>query len=160
MDRFANSKLGIRTPSPSSGAAWISATGSNPAWLLPLTPLSDIGNSYALRLTQQNTIDQTVRFGGLPTTNLAFASAPVTLTGLAVDSTGQPTFAGSASPTASASLLATETYDLPLTNTPTPALPSTLRSATLPAGSCTNSSLCSGSAAYLAKLSTDRKSVV
>ncbi|MBB5315849.1 choice-of-anchor D domain-containing protein [Tunturibacter empetritectus] len=140
-------------PAP-SGAAWISATGSNPAWLLPLTPLSDIGNSYALRLTQQDTIDQTIRFGGLPITSGSFASAPVTLTGLTVDSTGQPTFAGSASPTASASLLATETYDLPLTNSPTPALPSTLRSATLPAGSCTNSSLCSGSAAWLAKLST------
>ncbi|MBB5345841.1 choice-of-anchor D domain-containing protein [Tunturibacter empetritectus] len=138
-------------PAP-SGAAWVSATGSNPAWLLPLTPLSDIGNSYALRLTQQDTIDQTIRFGGLPITVGAFASAPVTLTGLTVDSTGQPTFAGSVSPTASASLLATETYDLSLVSSPTPALPSTLRSATLPAGSCTNSSLCSGSAAYLAKL--------
>jgi hypothetical protein len=134
-----------------SGAAWISATGSNPAWLLPLTPLSNIGNSYALRLTQQNIIDQTIRFGGLPTANLAFASAPVILTGLTVDSTGQPTFAGSASPTASASLLATETYDLPLTNATSSALPSVLRSAALPTGSCTGS-LCAGSAAWLAKL--------
>ena len=137
-------------PAP-SGAAWVSATGNNPAWLLPLTALSNIGNSYALRVTQQNTIDQTLRLGGLPTTNLPFASAPVTLTGLTVDSTGQPTFAGSASPTASASLLATETYDLPLTNTPTTALPSALRSAALPAGSCAGS-LCAGSAAYLARL--------
>ncbi|WP_353068876.1 choice-of-anchor D domain-containing protein [Tunturibacter empetritectus] len=142
-----------------SGAAWVTGTltgelTANPAWLLPLTPLSTIGNSYALRLTQQNTIDQTIRFGGLPITTGAFASAPVTLTGLTVDSTGQPTFAGSASPTASASLLSTETYDLPLVNTPTPALPSTLRSAALPASSCTNGSLCSGSAAYLAQLST------
>ncbi|WP_174240956.1 SBBP repeat-containing protein, partial [Granulicella sp. S190] len=141
-------------PAP-SGAAWVSATGNNPAWLLPLTPLSEIGNSYALRITQQNTsqpvIDQTIRFGGLPTTNLPFASAPVTLTGLTVDSTGQPTFAGSASPTASASLLSTETYDLPLTNSPTAALPSILRSAALLPGSCTGS-LCAGAAAFLAKL--------
>ncbi|WP_353062608.1 choice-of-anchor D domain-containing protein [Tunturibacter psychrotolerans] len=138
------------TPAP-SGAAWVSATGNNPAWLLPLTALSTIGNSYALRITQQNTIDQTIRLGGIPTTNLAFASAPVILTSLTVDALGQPTFAGSASPTASSSLLATETYDLPLLNTPTAALPSTLRSAALPTGSCTGS-LCAGSAAYLAKL--------
>ncbi|MBB5338699.1 choice-of-anchor D domain-containing protein [Tunturiibacter gelidoferens] len=142
-------------PGP-SGAAWVAGTltgelTANPAWLLPLTALSNIGNSYALRVTQQNTIDQTIRLGGLPTINLPFASAPVTLTGLTVDSLGQPTFAGSASPTASSSLLATETYDLPLTNTPTAALPSNLRSAALPTGSCTGS-LCAGSAAYLAKL--------
>jgi len=138
------------TPAP-SGAAWIGAASSNPAWLLPLTALSDIGNSYALRLTQQNTIDQTIRFGGLPTTNLAFASAPVTLTSLTVDSLGEPTFAGSASPTASSSLLSAETYDLPLINSPTTALPSNLRTAALPPGSCTGS-LCAGSAAYLSKL--------
>ncbi len=96
-------------------------------------------------------IDQTIRFGGLPTTNPNFASAPVTLTSLTTDPTGQPIFAGSVSPTASSSLLATETYDLPLYNSPTTALPSNLRAAILPPASCTGS-LCSGSAAYLAKL--------
>ncbi|WP_433972480.1 beta strand repeat-containing protein [Tunturiibacter lichenicola] len=135
-----------------NGAAWISSTETIPAWLLPLTPLSTIGNSYALRVTQQNTIDQTIRFGGLPTTNPNFASAPVALTGITTDATGQPTFAGSASPTASTTLLSTETYDLPLTNTPTPALPSNVRSAALSPSACTGSSLCAGSAAYLAKL--------
>ncbi len=138
------------TPAPSS-AIWITSTLTTPSWLLPLTPLSTIGNSYALRVTQQNTIDQTIRFGGLPTTNPTFASAPITLTSIATDPTGQPIFAGSVSPTASSSLLPTETYDLPLYNTPTPALPSTLRAAALPSGTC-NGSLCSGSAAYLAKL--------
>ncbi len=139
------------TPAP-NGASWIAGTETIPAWLLPLTPLSTIGNSYALRVTQQNTIDQTIRFGGLPTTNPNFASAPVTLTGITTDPTGQPTFAGSASPTASTTLLSTETYDLPLTNTPTPALPSNVRSAALTPSACTSSSLCAGSAAYLAKL--------
>jgi trimeric autotransporter adhesin len=138
-------------PAP-NGAAWIASTETTPSWLLPLTPLSTIGNSYALRVTQQSTIDQTIRFGGLPTTNPNFASAPVTLTGLTNDPTGQPTFAGSASPTASTTLLSTETYDLPLTNTPTAALPSNLRSATLSTSACSGSSLCAGSAAYLAKL--------
>jgi trimeric autotransporter adhesin len=134
-----------------NGATWVAVPSTIPASLLPLTPLSTIGNSYALRVTQQNTIDQAIRFGGLPTTNPTYASAPVTLTSLTSDPTGQPVFAGSVSPTASASLLATETYDLPLYNTPTRALPSTVRDAVLPPGTC-NGSLCAGSAAYLAKL--------
>jgi trimeric autotransporter adhesin len=132
-------------------STWITSTLSTPSWLLPLTPLSTIGNSYAIRVTQQNQIDQTLRFGGVPTTNPTFASAPVTLTSVTTDPMGEPIFAGSVSPTASSSLLATETYDLPLYNTPTSTLPSNLRAAALPSGSCTGS-LCSGSAAYLTKL--------
>ena len=142
------------TPAPNQ-SIWIASTQTTPSWLLPLTPLSTTGNSYAVRVTQQGTaspiIDQAIRFGGLPTTNPNFASVPITLTSIAADPNGEPIFAGSATPTASASLLATETYDLPLYNTPTTALPSTLRAAALPPGSCTGS-LCSGSAAYLAKL--------
>jgi trimeric autotransporter adhesin len=118
------------TPAPNQNT-WITSTLTTPSWLLPLTPLSTIGNSYALRVTQQNQIDQTIRFGGIPTTNPTFASAPITLTAITTNSSGDPIFAGSASPTASASLLATETYDLPLYNNPTPALPSNLRSAIL-----------------------------
>ncbi len=130
-------------------STWITATQTTPSWLLPLQPLSDIGNSYALRVTQQNLIDQTIRFGGLPTTNPNFASVPITLTSITTDTTGNPIFAGAASPTASSSLLATETYDLPLIDTA--ALASTVRAAALPANSCTGSQ-CAGSAAYLAKL--------
>jgi hypothetical protein len=138
------------TPAP-SGSAWVTGTGTNPAWLLPLTPLSTVGNSFALRVNAQDQVDQTLRLGGIPTSNLAYTSAPVTLTSLTTDSAGEPILAGSVNPTASSSLLATETYDLPLYNSPTPALPSTLRSAALPTGTCTGS-LCAGSAGYLAKL--------
>ena len=44
-------------------------------------------------------------------------------------------------------------FDLPLTNSPTSALPSSLKDAIPPPASCAGS-LCPGSAAYLAKLST------
>jgi len=137
------------TPAP-NGDAWVAGTLSTP--LLPIPTLSTIGNSFARRVTAQNIIDQTLRFGGLPTTNAAYASAPVALTSLTMDTTGQPVFAGAVTPTASSSLLATETYDLPLLNAPTAALPSTLRDAVLAPGSCTGSSQCAGSAAYLAKV--------
>ncbi|HEV2710567.1 MAG TPA: choice-of-anchor D domain-containing protein [Edaphobacter sp.] len=136
------------TPAP-NGDAWAAGTLTTP--LLPIPTLSTIGNSFALRVTAQNTIDQTLRFGGLPTTNAAYASVPVTLTSLSTDTIGQPVFAGAVNPTASSSLLATETYDLPLTNAPTAALPSTLRDAVLAPGSCTGSQ-CAGSAAYLTKV--------
>jgi predicted small lipoprotein YifL len=136
------------TPAP-NGDAWAAGTLTTP--LLPIPSLSTIGNSFALRVTAQNTIDQTLRFGGLPTTNPAYASAPVILTSLTMDTTGQPVFAGAVTPTASSSLLATETYDLPLSNAPTAALPSTLRDAVLAPGSCTGSQ-CAGSAAYLTKV--------
>jgi hypothetical protein len=137
-------------PAP-SGSAWI--TGTLTAPLLPLTTLSTLGNTFAAHVTQQSIIDQTARFGGLPTTNPTYSSVPVAFTSLTTNLTGQPIFAGSVAPTASSSLLSTETYDLPHDNTPTAALPSTLRNAVPAPGTC-NGSLCSGYAAYLAKLNT------
>jgi len=138
----------VVAPAP-SGAAWVAGPLAGP--LLPLTPLAAMGSSYAVRVNGQNAIDQTARFGGLPVSNPNYASAPVNLTSLAVDTTGQPIFAGSVAATASSSLLATETWDLPLVNNPTAALPSSLRDAALAPGSC-NGSACAGYAAYLAKL--------
>ena len=58
-------------------------------------------------------------------------------------------FAGAIAPTAGASQIATQTYDLPLVNSPTPALPSTLRDAVY-TRTC-GGSICPGSGAYLAK---------
>lgn len=136
------------TPAP-NGVVWAAGTLTIP--LLPISTLSSIGNSFALRVTAANTIDQALRFGGLPSTNPYYASSPVTFTSLTTDSTGKAVFAGAVTPTASSSLLATQTYDLPLYNTPTTALPSTMRDAVLAQSSC-NGSLCAGSAAYLAKV--------
>lgn len=138
----------VVAPAP-SGAAWVAGPLTGP--LFPLTPLAAIGNSYAARVNAQNAVDQTARFGGLPVSNPNYASAPVNLTSLAVDAAGQPIFAGSVAATASSSLLATETWDLPLTNNPAAALPSSLRDTVLAPGTCTGSA-CAGYAAYLARL--------
>ncbi len=40
------------TPAPNQNI-WITSSQTTPSWLLPLQPLSGIGNSYALRVTQQ-----------------------------------------------------------------------------------------------------------
>ncbi len=132
-----------------SGTAWVDGPLGLP--LLPLTPLSAIGNSFAARVDAAHTVDQTARFGGLAAWNPGNAGAPVTLTSVAVNASGDAIVAGSFAPYASESLLATQTFDLPLENAPTSAFPSTVRAAVLPASSC-GGSLCAGSAAYLAKL--------
>ena len=129
--------------------AWVD--GSLAAPLFPLPPLSSLGNGFAMRVNEAGNVDQTARFGGLPTSNPSFASLPLNLTSVAVDAAGEPLLAGAVQPTASSSLLATETYDLALRNVPTGALPSGVKDAELSAAGC-GGSLCAGSAAYLAKL--------
>jgi hypothetical protein len=132
-----------------SGTAWV--VGSLGLPLLPLTPLSAIGNSFAVRVNAANVVDQTARFGGLSVSNPGSASAPVLLSSVAIDASGNALFGGSFAPSASQSLLAAETFDLPLNDAPTTAFPSTVRSAVLPVSAC-NGSICPGAAAYLAKL--------
>lgn len=132
-----------------SGTAWVDGNLTLP--LLPLTPLSTIGNSFTLRVNSANVVDQTARFGGIAASDPANASAAVALTSIAVDPNDNPIASGSFTPSASQSLLATQTYDLPLATAPTAAFPSTVRSTVPPPTSCSGS-LCAGSAAYLAKL--------
>jgi hypothetical protein len=132
-----------------SGTAWVDGNLSLP--LLPLTPLSTIGNSFAVRVNAANLVDQTARFGGIAASNPSSASAPVSLTSVAIDASGNALFGGNFAPSASQSLLATETFDLPLNDAPTTAFPSTVRGAVLPVSACSGS-LCAGAGAYLAKL--------
>ena len=132
-----------------AGTAWVDGSLGLP--LLPLTPLSTIGNSFAVRVNAANLVDQTARFGGIASSNPNSAGAPVALTSVAIDASGNALVGGSFAPSASQSLLATETFDLPLNDAPTTAFPSTVRGAVLPVSAC-NGSLCAGAAAYLAKL--------
>ena len=134
-----------------AGTAWVDGSFIAGLALLPLTPLATIGNSFAVRVNAANLVDQTARFGGIATSNPNSASAPVALTSVAIDASGNALVGGSFAPTASQSLLATETFDLPLNDAPTAAFPSTVRGAVLPVSAC-NGSLCAGAAAYLAKL--------
>ena len=135
-----------------NGAAWIAGdftAGAPP--LLPLPALSSVGNAYAVRVTPADGIDQTLRFGGLANQQQTYASAPVVINALAVDPVGELLVAGTAQPTASAGLLSTETYDLPLRDGRTEVLPSTLRNAVADPAAC-HGSLCAGSAGFLAKV--------
>ena len=129
--------------------AWVASDSS--LTLLALTPLADTGVAIAARVNATGVIDQTVRFGGTALGSLSYAGVPVALAGVAVDASGRGLFAGSARPTASSTLLTSQTYDLPLRNAPTPALPSTVRDAVVLPTACSGS-ICAGSAGYLARV--------
>ncbi len=132
-----------------SGTAWVDGSLGLP--LLPLAPLAPFGNSFAVRVNTAGAVDQTARYGGIAASNPGSASAPVALTSIAVDASGGVITAGSFAPSASQSLLVTQTFDLPLESAPTAAFPSSVHAAVLPPSAC-NGSLCAGSAAFLAKL--------
>ena len=134
-----------------AGGAWVD--GSLGGALFPFAPLAETGSLFAAHMAAAGTLDQIARFGGLPNQNPTFASLPTIPTSIALDPAGQPIFAGAVQPTASVSLLASETYDLALRSAPTPAFPSSVAGTAQTTATC-NQSECAGSAAYLARLST------
>jgi len=129
------------------GTIWAATDLTVP--LLPVPSISSVGSSAGFHISAQGTVDRNIRFGGSTTLT---STIPVAINAIAFDPGGNPIFAGFAAPTTSSSLLATETYDLPLVNSPSALLPSTVRDAALPPGSNCGS-MCAGSGAYLAKLS-------
>ena len=132
-----------------NGDAWVDGVLTAP--LFPLSPLATLGSGFAVHVPAGAPIDQAARFGGLANQSPSYASLPITISSVSVDPTGQALIAGAIQPTASASLLASETYDLPLLDAPTSAFPSVVSDAAVTTATCSGS-LCSGSAAYLAKL--------
>jgi hypothetical protein len=155
MTLDGSSVLGSTVLAPGT-QSFVAAGAAGTAWVdgslgLPLTPLSTIGSGFAVRVNEANLVDQTARFGGIAASNPNSASAPVALTSVAIDAGGNALVGGGFAPSASQSLLATETFDLPLNDAPTTAFPSTVRGAVLPVSACSGS-LCPGAAAYLAKL--------
>ncbi len=135
-----------------NGTAWVfSSNQSSPLVpLLPVLPVESLGNAFAFRVAANGRVDRAARFGGLPTANSGFASLPAIEGGVLAESDGTAVLTGGVSPTLSSDLLPAETFDLPLTLAPNPALPSTIRDA-LPPAACSGSA-CSGGAGLLAKL--------
>ena len=132
-----------------NGGAWVDGVMTAP--LLPMVPLATVGDGFSFHVPAGASIDQTARFGGLANQSPAYASLPIAITSVAVDTSGQALIAGALKPTASPSLLDSETYDLPQINSPTVAFPSALSDSKVTTSTCSGS-LCAGSAAYLAKL--------
>jgi hypothetical protein len=134
--------------SASDGTAWIAVPLSYV--LLPLPAISNIGSTAAFRITVQGTIDRSIRLGGVYAGSLPTLRTDIN--SIAFDSNNQPIFAGAVATEAGSTQQTTQVYDLPLLGSPTSALPSSLRDAILPPGSCSGS-VCEGSGAYLSKFS-------
>ena len=114
--------------------------------------LTDVGNGFAVRVNSSGQVNEALRFGGIPSSNLGFSTASLALTSAATDAAGNLLVAGSFQPTADGSQVATQFYDFSLENAPTQALPSTVRDSVPTAAVCGNTSQCVGSAAYLSKV--------
>ena len=140
------------TPGPNS-TVWISGALTTP--LFPGAPAPDYpsGDSFLLHLTTNNTIDQTLRFGGLPTTNPGYASLTSIVAAPAVAANGTSiALPGEITAAVDSSLLTTQRFDLPFVQTPNSVLPNTLADV-LPS-TCTDSSQCTGTAGLLALVNT------
>jgi len=133
------------------GTAWVSGAVSVPLFPGATPPDYTAGDSFLLHVTAQDAIDQTLRFGGAAMNNDSYASLTSTVAAPAVPSsaTGSVMLPGTVTASVSASLLATQRFDLPLVQTPNAVLTNNLRDA-VPAG-CAGS-MCMGSAALLASV--------
>ncbi|MHB1021474.1 MAG: choice-of-anchor D domain-containing protein [Acidobacteriaceae bacterium] len=136
----------------STGNVW--ASGQLAGFLFPQTPLADIGNAFALHMDSQGDVDQTVRLGGLPTTDPSYYAASTYPTSIATDTSGNALLAGSFQILSAASPTPPVLYDLALLNTPTAALPSTVSDLVPTTATCGSGSQCIGSGGYLEKIST------
>ena len=135
------------------GAAWVSGALSTPLFPGDAAPDYSAGDSFLLHVTASGSIDQTLRFGGIPVNNAGYASLSSSVATPVVRSGGATVMLpGTLAASVSAALLATQRFDLPMAAAPNSALPNTLRDA-IPA-SCGTSSMCSGSAAMLASVTT------
>jgi hypothetical protein len=133
-----------------NGDAWISGAVQIPLFSGVTSPTDDTGDSYLLHVAASGDIDQTLRFGGLPKGNVAYASLASTLAAPAISGT-TVTVPGHLAASVSAALAEAQRFDFPLVQSPNAALPNTLRD--MMSGPCTGS-VCSGSAAMLAQIST------
>ena len=135
------------------GTAWVSGSLETPLFQTGATANASLGDSFLIHLTQTGSLDQTARFGGMPVTNASYASLTSTVAAPAINADGSTsTIPGTLTATASAPLVASQTFDLTLTGGPTTALPN-LPGDLLPA-TCSGLSQCNGSGGLLAMLTT------
>ena len=133
------------TPGPNS-TVWISGSLTTPLFPGPIAPDYPAGDSFLLHLTTNNTIDQTLRFGGLPTTNAGYASLTSLVSAPAISPTGTVALPGTLTVTTNT---IPQPFDFPLVQTPNAILPNTL--ADILPTVCTQ---CTGTAAFLSLLNT------
>jgi hypothetical protein len=140
------------TPVP-DGSLWVAGTLTTPLFPGQTQPDYASGDTFLLHQTATNILDQTLRIGGLPTSNPLYATLTTTTAAPAVN--GQSlAIPSTLTASTSTALLPTQHFDLPLTQTPTSALPSILSDVLPTTTACPSSSQCTGTAALLTLLAT------
>jgi hypothetical protein len=135
------------------GTAWVSGALGTPLFPGDAAPDYSAGDSFLLHVAANGSIDQTLRFGGLPANDAGYASLTSTVSAPAVNAGGTTVMLpGTITASLNASLLGTQRFDLPFAAAPNGVLTNTLRDV-VPA-SCGASSSCSGTGALLAAVTT------
>jgi hypothetical protein len=136
-----------------AGSAWIAGALTTPLFPGQTPPDYNAGDSFLLHVMSANTIDQTLRLGGLAVNDAQYASLTSSVGTPAVSAAGTAVVVpGKLTATLDASLLATQRFDLPQVAAPNAVLPNTLRD--VMNFSCVNSSQCSGTGGLLAMVTT------
>lgn len=139
------------TPGP-NGTAWVSGVLTAPIFPGLTPPLASTGDSFLVHVNTANQIDQTFRVGAQPKNNPSYASLTSLPAAPAVSADGK-TAAVPLTLTAivSASLSASQRFELPLVAAPNALFPSTLRDV---ATTCA-SGQCYTTGGLLSEVSTD-----
>jgi hypothetical protein len=140
------------TPGPNT-TAWITGALTTPLFPGDTAPDYASGDSFLLHLTATNTIDQTLRFGGLPISNALYSSLTTTTAAPAVNNTAIA-LTGTLTATTASSLLNTQRFDIPFVQAPNAILSNSITDMLPATATCPNSSQCSGTAALLALIDT------
>ncbi|SEF72233.1 Abnormal spindle-like microcephaly-assoc'd, ASPM-SPD-2-Hydin [Bryocella elongata] len=135
------------------GTAWVSASISTPLFPGATPPGYSLGDSALLHLNSAYGFDQTLRFGGLPTSNAGYATVTSAPAAPAVSNAGTTAALPMVeSVTISGALATSEAFDLPLAAAPSTALPNALHDAVT--GAACGSGQCTASAGLLALVET------
>ena len=137
-----------------SGDAWVSGAVGVPLFSGLTPPDYASGDSFLLHVAAGGSVNQTLRFGGTVKNNASYASLSSTVGApvVAPNAAGTTvTLPGSITASLSASLLGTQTFELPLLNAPNTVLPNVPGDSLPTASSCGTSSVCTGSGALLAQ---------
>jgi hypothetical protein len=126
------------TPGP-GGTAWVSGSLTIPLFPGVAQPDYPAGDAFLLHITAGGAVDQTLRFGGLPVNESAYASLSTVPAAPAVSADGTTAaLPATVMAAVSSSLSATERFDLPLAGAPNSLLPNTVRdvAVTCASGQC------------------------
>ena len=135
-----------------NGSAWVAGTLTTPLFPGSSQPLAMLGDSFAVHVTRDGTLDQTVRLGGQAARSFSLGTLSSQAGAPAVTADGGTVaLPATLTVTVDGTLAAATRFDLPLVQAPNAALPTSLRDL---AAACPASGQCAATAGYLSLLTS------